>query len=108
MQLSLNTPSGEILIGLPQIAAALFEAAGKSNDALGASAEDKAEVDSWLARIGNGDFVGDDKLKVSHLERGIGGGFCPAATGPMRESVDCGLELDVLGDVLLMIDLLTV
>lgn len=70
MQLSLNSPSGESVSELPKLAAALFEAAGKSNDALGASAEDKAEVAKWLERIGKGEFEGEDNLKVSNQPSG--------------------------------------
>ena len=70
MQLSLSLSSGKTVGALPQLASALFEAAGKSNDALGASAEEKAEVGKWLERIGSGEFEGEGKLKVSEHDWG--------------------------------------
>ena len=42
----------------------MFEAGGKSNDALGASDEDKSAVKQWLGRIGEGQFEKDEGVKV--------------------------------------------
>lgn len=63
LQLALTTSSGEVS-SLPEVATALFEAGGKSNDALGASEEDKSAVKQWLGRIGEGQFEKEDGVKV--------------------------------------------
>lgn len=55
------------MTSLPEIATALFDAAGKSNDALGSSGEEKAEVTSWLTRIGEGAFEKEEGIKVRFL-----------------------------------------
>lgn len=63
LQLSLTTSSGEVS-SLPEVAFALVEAGGKSNDALGTSEESKTEVKSWLQRIGEGQFEQEEGVKV--------------------------------------------
>ncbi|ORY92391.1 hypothetical protein BCR35DRAFT_285723 [Leucosporidium creatinivorum] len=62
-KLSLTTSSGEVS-SLPEVAVALFEAGGKSNDALGASDEEKKGVKSWLSRIGEGQFEKEEGVKT--------------------------------------------
>jgi aminoacyl tRNA synthase complex-interacting multifunctional protein 1 len=62
----LTTSSGEVS-SLPEVAVALFEAGGKSNDALGASDEDKKDVKSWLSRIGEGQFEKEEGVKARFL-----------------------------------------
>lgn len=51
-----------MVTSLPAIATALFEAGGKSGAALGQSEEEKVEVKSWLAKVGEGDL----ELKVRY------------------------------------------
>ncbi|GAA5857450.1 hypothetical protein JCM8547_009277 [Rhodosporidiobolus lusitaniae] len=49
---------------LADIAAQLFEAAGKTNDALGASDEQRAEAKSWLSKVEQGSWDKPEELKT--------------------------------------------
>lgn len=63
-QLSLQTPSGEVS-SLPEITSALFEAAGKTNDGLGASEEQRSQAKEWLSKVESGSFEKAEDVKVS-------------------------------------------
>ncbi|GAA6002486.1 hypothetical protein JCM10207_001146 [Rhodosporidiobolus poonsookiae] len=62
-KLSLSTSVGEVT-GLADIAAQLFEAAGKTNDALGTTDEQRAEAKSWLSKVEQGSWDKADDLKT--------------------------------------------
>ncbi|GAA5984318.1 hypothetical protein JCM11641_006179 [Rhodosporidiobolus odoratus] len=62
-RLSLTTSSGEVT-SLADIAAHLFDAAGKTNDALGASDEQRAEAKSWLSKVEQGSWDKPEQLKA--------------------------------------------
>ncbi|GAA5963069.1 hypothetical protein JCM3765_001757 [Sporobolomyces pararoseus] len=61
-KLSLQTPSGEVS-SLPEITAALFEAAGKTNDGLGASEEQRTQAKEWLSKVESGSFEKAEDVK---------------------------------------------
>ena len=50
---------------LAEVAVALLQAAGKSNDGLGSSDESKEQVKSWLDKIGAGNYESEQDVKVS-------------------------------------------
>ncbi|GAA6027264.1 hypothetical protein JCM8097_002538 [Rhodosporidiobolus ruineniae] len=61
-KLALSTASGEVT-SLADIAAQLFDAAGKTNDALGASPEVQAEAKQWLSKVEQGSWDKPEELK---------------------------------------------
>ncbi|GAA5980743.1 hypothetical protein JCM5350_006371 [Sporobolomyces pararoseus] len=69
-KLSLQTPSGEVS-SLPEITSALFEAAGKTNDGLGASEEQRSQAKEWLSKVESGSFEKAEDVKSinEHLTR---------------------------------------
>ncbi|BGP16044.1 G4 quadruplex nucleic acid binding protein [Rhodosporidiobolus nylandii] len=62
-KLSLTTSSGEVT-SLADIASQLFEAAGKTNVALGATEEQRAEAKSWLSKVEAGSWDKAEELKT--------------------------------------------
>ncbi|KAL8283807.1 hypothetical protein RQP46_005239 [Phenoliferia psychrophenolica] len=66
--ISLSSAGGETVTGLASVAAQLFADAGKTDEALGATEEDKKEVLAWLDRIAKFEFVGQDALKALDTE----------------------------------------
>ncbi|GAA5901566.1 hypothetical protein JCM6882_006313 [Rhodosporidiobolus microsporus] len=61
-KLSLTTSSGEVT-ALADIAAQLFEAAGKTNDALGASEDQQKEAKAWLSKVDLGSWDKPEELQ---------------------------------------------
>ncbi|CEQ39154.1 SPOSA6832_00636, partial [Sporobolomyces salmonicolor] len=59
---ALTTAAGE-LTSLADIAASLFEAAGKTNDALGASEEQRTQAKAWLGKVEQGSWDKEEDLK---------------------------------------------
>ncbi|GAA5884631.1 hypothetical protein JCM16303_003690 [Sporobolomyces ruberrimus] len=61
-KLSLETSSGQVS-SLPEITAALFDAAGKTNDGLGSSEEQRAQAKEWLSKVESGSFEKAEDVK---------------------------------------------
>ncbi|GAA5911528.1 Arc1p [Sporobolomyces salmoneus] len=61
-KLSLETSSGPVS-SLSEITAALFEAAGKTNDGLGASEEQRTQAKEWLNKVESGKFDSAEDVK---------------------------------------------
>ncbi|GAA6002173.1 uncharacterized protein JCM10292_000791 [Rhodotorula paludigena] len=62
-QLSLDSPAGTAT-SLADVAAHLFEAAGKTNDALGATDEQRSEAKRWLEQVEQGSWDQPEQLKA--------------------------------------------
>ncbi|GAA5835674.1 hypothetical protein JCM11251_002993 [Rhodosporidiobolus azoricus] len=62
-KLSLSTSSGEVT-SLADIATHLFQAAGKTNDALGASEAQQKEAKEWLNKVEKGSWDKPEELKA--------------------------------------------
>ncbi|GAA5854937.1 hypothetical protein JCM5353_008642 [Sporobolomyces roseus] len=62
-KLSLRTSSSE-LSTLPEITTALFDAAGKTNDGLGSSEEQRTQAKEWLSKVESGKFENAEEVKT--------------------------------------------
>ncbi|GJN89229.1 hypothetical protein Rhopal_002208-T1 [Rhodotorula paludigena] len=62
-QLSLDSPAGKAT-SLADVAAHLFEAAGKTNDALGTTDEQRLEAKRWLEQVEQGAWDQPEQLKA--------------------------------------------